>query len=280
MDIVDFILNVAGLLLWLNWRSIRFDPLTRRMPSTLMGTLRPASPDRLRRWHFLVFIAGLLFLRALIYRWLGGATGTTTVYLDFGATAQGFRHDIFVQALAFSVFSFARALGILYIALLFFSLLAGPPPISGLIKIPLGRVSDWPGWLKALLPFLATAIFWWLASWIFTTFPPQIATSPAQKFQGALVMGLCSYLVWKIPACGILTLYLLSSYVYFGRHPLWNYIQVTALKLLRPIKGLPLRIGRVDLAPLLEIAILFFLFAAAERGVALRPPDFLRAGLS
>ena len=27
MAYVDFILNLAGLLLWLNWRSIRFDPL-------------------------------------------------------------------------------------------------------------------------------------------------------------------------------------------------------------------------------------------------------------
>ena len=267
MGIVDFILNVAGLLLWLNWRSIRFDPLTRRTPSTLMGTLRPASPDRLRRWHFLLFIAGLLLLRALIYHWLGGATGTTTVYLDFGATSQGFRQDNLLQALAFSGFSFARALGILYVALLFFSILAGPPPISGLIKIPLGRVSDWPGWLKALLPFLATAIFWWLASWLFTAFPPQITTSPAQKFQGALVLGLCSYLVWKIPACGILVAYLLSSYVYFGRHPLWNYVQATALTLLRPLKRIPLRIGRVDLAPLVAMVILLFLFEAAERGL-------------
>ena len=75
MGIVDLILNIAGLLLWLNWRSIRFDPLNKRLPSTLMGTLRPASPSNLRRWHFLILIVGLLFLRAVIYRWLGAATG-------------------------------------------------------------------------------------------------------------------------------------------------------------------------------------------------------------
>lgn len=40
MDIVDLILNLAGLLLWLNWRSLRFDPLVKRTPATLMGTLR------------------------------------------------------------------------------------------------------------------------------------------------------------------------------------------------------------------------------------------------
>lgn len=267
MGIVDLILNIAGLLLWLNWRSIRFDPLTKRTPSTLMGTLRPASPHKLRRWHFLIVIGGLLFLRAAIYRWLGAATGSTTCYLDFGPTAQGFRLDVFLQALAFSFFSFGRLLGILYIGLLFFSILAGPQPISGLIRIPLGRVNDWPGWLKIILPFMGTAIFWWLASWIFEKLPPQLVSSPAEKFQGAMVMGLSSYLVWKIPACGILVLYLLSSYIYFGRHPVWNYIEVTAQTLLRPIKTVPLRIGRVDFAPVVAMAILFFLFEAAERGL-------------
>jgi hypothetical protein len=36
MDLIDFLLNLAGLLLWLNWLSVRFDPLAR--------PLRPHSP--------------------------------------------------------------------------------------------------------------------------------------------------------------------------------------------------------------------------------------------
>ena len=268
MGIVDLILNIAGLLLWLNWRSVQFDPLTRRTPSTLMGTLRPASPQKLRRWHFLLLILALLFLRAVIYRWLGAATGSTTSYLSFAVTSLGFRHDVFLQALAFSFFSFGRALAIMYVVLLFFAILAGPQPINGLIKIPLGRVSDWPGWLKIILPFVGTALSWWLASWVFEKLPPQLPTSPAQKFQGAMVIGLSSYLVWKIPACGILALHLVSSYIYFGRHPVWNYITVTAQTLLRPFKSIPLRIGKVDFAPVLAMAAFFFIFEAAERGLA------------
>jgi uncharacterized protein YggT (Ycf19 family) len=267
MGILDFILNVAGLLLWLNWRSIRYDPLSKRTPATLMGTLRPASPDRLRRWHFLVFISALLLLRAVIYHWIGSATGSTTSYLDFGATSQGFRHDIFIQSLVFSFFSFIRALGILYIWLLFFSILSGPEPINRLVKIPLGRVDEWPRWVKIILPFLVTAIFWWLASWIFAKLPPQLASTPAQKFQASVVIGLSSYLVWKIPACLILLLHLLSSYVYFGPHPLWNYVDQTAQTLLRPLKPIPLRIARVDFAPVLAIAIVFFISELLEHGL-------------
>lgn len=267
MGIVDLILNVAGLLLWLNWRSIRFDPLTRRRPATLMGTLRPASPQKLHRWHFLFLIAGLLLLRALIYRWIGSATGSTTSYLDFGATSQGFRHDIFRQALAFSFFSFTRALAILYIWLLFFSMLSGPEPIRSLVKIPLGRVDGWPRWVKVILPFLVIAVSWWLASWIFARLPPQMATTPAQKFQGSVVIGLSSYLVWRFPACAILLLHLLSSYIYFGKHPLWNYVNQTAQTMLRPLKPIPLRVARVDFAPVLAIAMVFLASELAERGL-------------
>ena len=71
MGYVDSILNLAGLLLWLNWRTIRFDPLEKRTPATLMGTLRPAAPKKIRRWHLLAVIAGLLVLRAAAYRWIG-----------------------------------------------------------------------------------------------------------------------------------------------------------------------------------------------------------------
>ncbi len=46
MALIDFILNLAGLLLWLNWRSVRLDPLGKRTPATLIGTLRRAEPQR------------------------------------------------------------------------------------------------------------------------------------------------------------------------------------------------------------------------------------------
>jgi hypothetical protein len=44
MALIDFILNVAALLLWLSWRAIRLDPFIRATPATLAGTLRRAEP--------------------------------------------------------------------------------------------------------------------------------------------------------------------------------------------------------------------------------------------
>ena len=76
-DAIDFILNVAGLLLWLNWRSVRMDPFTRGIPATLAGTVRRAEPMRLQRWHFLAALGILLFFRAVLYQAIGPAADWT-----------------------------------------------------------------------------------------------------------------------------------------------------------------------------------------------------------
>ena len=266
MAIVDFILNLAGLLLWLNWRSNRFDPLVKRMPATLMGTLRPAAPKKLRRWHFLVFIAILLAFRAVIYWWIGGMFPRVWVgELNFGLTMLPFRSDLLLRMLIFSFLSFGLVLWVYYVWLLMFSILAGPMPIHALVTIPLGRVDRWPNWVKVLIPFIITATFWALASWLFIRMNILTPISPAGRFQQSIVLGLSSYLLWKVPLILILLLYLLNSYIYFGRHPLWSYVSTTAQTILRPVQKIPLRIGKVNLAPILGIALVFVVSHFAEK---------------
>ncbi len=263
MGYVDFILNLAGLLLWLNWRSIRFDPLAKRRPATLMGTLRPAAPQKLYRWHLLAFIGVLLVVRALIYWWMGSSAWVGK--LDLGVTVLSFRSDWFLRMLFFSFFSFGLMLGIFYVGLLALSLLAGPEPIHSLVKIPLGRVDDWPRWAKILLPTVVAAAVWCVASWLLVwlqIMPPPI--SMAQRLEQSLVVGLGGYLIWKIPVGLLLALHLLNSYIYFGKHPFWKYVNATAQKILRPLQALPLRLGKVDFAPVVGMVILFL----AAEGVA------------
>lgn len=277
MGYVDLILNLAGLLLWLNWRSIRFDPLEKRTPATLMGTLRPAEPKKLRRWHLLVFIVGLLVLRAFIYRWIGSMTGWTA-QLNLDVVALSFRSDLLNRVMLFSFLSYGLALGTLYVGLLFLSLIKGPDPIHRLIKIPLGRLDAWPVWAKALLPMVGASLCWWSLSWLLSwqqICPPPI--SMAHRIEQALVIGAASYLVWEIPLVTLLLLHLLSSYIYFGKHPIWNYVDTTAQKLLRPLKKIPLRAGRVDFAPLVGIVLVFLLSHLLENGVeALKLPGLIK----
>ena len=270
MRYVDFILNLAGLLLWLNWRAIRFDPLDRRTPATLMGTLRPAAPQKLRRWHLLAFIAGLLLARAVVYRWVAGWLGASVWVgqLNLGVTALSFRSNDFLRILIFSVLSFGLMLGIFYLLLLLLSLLRGPEPLHRLVKIPLGQVDGWPWPVKALLPLLVTVPVWGLLAWLLArlqVLPPVV--SPAQWLEQSLAIGLRAYLLWLFPVATLLVLHLLNSYIYFGPHPFWNYVRVTAQKLLRPLALAPLRMGRVDFAPVAALVLVFLAAEAARRGL-------------
>ena len=269
MGLIDFILNLAGLLLWLNWRSVRFDPLGKRTPATLIGTLRRAEPRRLRRWHLLAALGGLLLLRALFY-WQIGSAARWTGILNLSVITLSFRSDYFVRMLLFSIFSFGLTLGVFYLWLLLLSILAGPEPLPfhRLVRMPLGGIDRWARGVKFLLPLIVTATFWWLASWLLAwlqVIPEPV--SPAHRIEESLVIGLSSYLAWKYLAGALLVLHLLNSYIYFGKHPFWGYVNAGAQTLLSPLRALPLRVGKADFAPVVGIVLVFLLAGLAERGL-------------
>jgi uncharacterized protein YggT (Ycf19 family) len=278
MGLIDFILNLAGLLLWLNWRAAKEDPLGKPTPATLIGTLRRAEPGNARRWHLPAALGGLLLVRALFYWQIGSAlkpvwAGT----LDLGVIAPSFISSSFGRILLFSIFSFARMFGIVYLWLLLLSILGGPMPTHRLVKMQLGEIDGWPRWIKFLLPLAVIALLWWLASWMLAwlhVIPPPV--SPGRRIAGALVVALGSCLVWKFLIVALLALHLLNSYIYFGRHPFWNYVNAAAKKLLRPLEKIPLRTGKVDFAPVVGIALVFLFAHCLQDGIGLIP----RAGES
>ncbi|MDW8308688.1 MAG: hypothetical protein RMK20_04865, partial [Verrucomicrobiales bacterium] len=169
MGIVDFILNLAGLLLWVNWRAAALDPLSRAAPATLAGTLRRAEPRRARPWHFLAGIGALLLVRAFFYANLAPALEWTP-RLDLVATQLAFPSDLraFGRTLGwmtlYSALSFALTLAVFFLWLLLFSLVGGGGPDSfflvRLVRLHLGRVERWPGWVKLLLPLVGGALLW------------------------------------------------------------------------------------------------------------------------
>jgi hypothetical protein len=295
MGIINFILNLAGLLLWLNWRSLRFDPLGKRTPATLIGTLRRAEPKRLRRWHLLVALGGMLFLRAVLYWQIGSGVGWAAGSLNLGVIELSFRSDHFLYILLYSLLSFGLTLGAFYLWLLLFSILAGPEPFHRLVRLQLGPIDRLPGGIKFFLPLVLVAPTWWLASWLLAwlaVLPQPVST--LHRVEESLVIGLGSYLAWKFAAGALLVLHLLNSYIYFGRHPFWSYVTTEAQTFMRPLRILlrtlwrglifflprawPLRSGKVNLSPTLEnaltsllnllvIVLVFFLAELAERGL-------------
>jgi uncharacterized protein YggT (Ycf19 family) len=272
MALIDFILNLAGLLLWLNWRSVRFDPLGRRTPATLIGTLRRAEPRRLRRWHLLAALGGLLLLRAVLYWQIGAGVGWAAGKLNLGIIELSFRSDSFGRILLFSIFSFGLTLGVLYLWLLLLSILAGPEPLPfhRLVRMPLGGMDRWARGVKFLLPLMVTATFWWLASWLLAwlqVIPPLV--SPVHRIEESQVIGLGSYLAWKYLIGVLLVLHLLNSYIYFGKHPFWAYVNAEAQTLLSPLRLVPLQAAKADFAPVVGIALVFLAAELAGRGLVL-----------
>ena len=250
MAFIDFILNLSGLLLWLNWRAAKADPLGKPTPATLIGTLRRAEPANAKRWHLPAVLGGLLLLRALFYWQIGSAAGWIGK-LDLGGTAVYFHSNLFGQMLLFSIFSFARMFAILYLWLLLLSLLGGPMPTHRLVKMQLGKIDGWPRWIKILLPFAFIAPVWMLASWPFAWLHPKPAMPAAHRIEEALVIALGSYLVWKFLIAALLALHLLNSYIYFGKNPFWNYVDATSQNLLAALKKM--------LLPLIAAALLLWL---------------------
>jgi uncharacterized protein YggT (Ycf19 family) len=263
MGVIDIILNVAGLLLnltglllWLNWSSLSSDPFVKGAPTTLAGTVRRAEPRRMKGWHLLISLAALLFLRAVLYYLLGSAFNWTA-HLHLNVISLAFRSDSLARMLLFSILSFGLVLAILYLCLLLLSLVNGrtpeADPLQKLVRLQLGPIDRWPWPVRLVLPLLI-AVPLWLALSSLLVRQRIIGLTPMRlRVEQGLVVGLGAYLPWTYLITGVVALYILASYIYFGNHSFWFYLEATGRNLLAPLRRLPLRLGKIDLAPFLLI---------------------------
>ncbi len=268
MSFVNLLLDLAGLLLWVNWRSAKFDPIARSTPATLIGTVRSTEPRKTARWHFPLVLLALLLVRAWLY-WHIGPLVDWTPALNLGVISISFRSDYFLRVVLFSILSFAAVLAVFYLWLLLFSIIntgkADDDSVQRLVRLHLGWFDRWPWPLKLLLPLLVTALFWLGLDPLLCRMqilPPS--ASFLHRLEQAATLGLGVYFLWKYLIVGILILFLLNSYVYLGNHPIWSFLALSGRNLLAPIRRLPLRIGKLDLAPIIAIAVAIELAAVLE----------------
>jgi len=270
VSLIDFILNLACLLLWLNWRSLGADPLSKTTPATLAGTLRRAEPQRLKGWHLLTGLLLMLLLRALLY-WQIGPAVNWTPKLRLVAIAISFRSDFLERMLLFSGLSFAMALAVFYLFVLLLSFAsqdsADPNPLQRFLRMQLGWVGRWPTPLKLLLPLVLGTAFWLILNPVLANRSIIPSVSVKQRMEQALMIGLGSYLIWKYLIGVVLFLSLLSTYVYLGNHWFWTFVATTSRNLLAPLRWFPLRLGKVDFAPIAGMVVVFILAEFAERGL-------------
>ncbi|MCX6894074.1 MAG: YggT family protein [Verrucomicrobia bacterium] len=268
MGLINSILNLAGLLLWLGWRDVTSGSLLQNSTTPLVRTLRQAGTSVVVRRKYLGGLAGLLVLRAVIYWWIGPAVNWTPK-LDLVAIVIPFRSEFFGRTLLFSLCSFGVTLAGFYLSLLLLSLVnrsvPDTEPLQKFVRSHLGPIERLPWLVKLLLPFAAAILLrlglspllgWW-------EIIPAATTVGATVRQG-LFIGLGACLVWKYVIAGLLLLHFLNSYVYFGSHPLWNFVNLTSRRLLAPLRWVPLRFGRMDFAPVVGIVGIFLLAELLE----------------
>ncbi len=260
MPVVDAILNLACLLLWLNWCSARLGSWPAAPPLSLAGTLRRAeSRPAQNRWLLLMALAALLAGRGWFYHQVGpGLDWSASISLP-GVTLF-FRSDRLDRIELYSFLSFGGWWFVFYAWLLLLSVVnrAAPEanPILRAIHRHLGRVGRLPPPARLALPAVAAGLLWLLLHPLLAHLGivPDTVTGRTLGLQ-ALVIGASGWLAWKSLLIGLLLIHLVNSHVYLGDGPFWQFVAITGNRLLAPLRRLPLRFGRLDLAPVAGLIV-------------------------
>jgi uncharacterized protein YggT (Ycf19 family) len=269
MDVIDAILNLAGLLLWLNWRAIGFVRHSAPGPLSLISTLKRSEVRETNRWFSLLGLIALLLIRTLFY-WNMGSAVNWAPALDLGAISLPLRSDYLGRMFLFSLATFFLTLGIFYSWLLLLSVVNRKveegDSFQRLVRLHLGRLERIPVVLRFFLPMVVAILVWaslrGLLTWM-RLMPGPIAST--HLWQEGTVIGLATFLSWKYLITGFLFLYVVSSYVYLGNQRFWSFVAETSRNFLLPIRWLPLRLGKFDLAPFLGILIVWTLLTLLGR---------------
>jgi hypothetical protein len=268
MSLIDFVLNLAGLLMWLSWRGLG-TTATVGTAGTLLGNLRPADVARPRRWRYLAALLALLLVRALLYRQFGPAVGWHGLWSG-GVVAIAFRSDGFLRMLAFSGLSFLWTLFVWQTWLIGITAFNRPPHDKDAFSRQAAHLLGWlarlPAGLLVLVPVVELAVGWLAlggaAAAAGLVPPPRDFGHLAQQ---AVVIGLGAPLTWRGLLYALYALHLLNTYVYLGRHPFWEFVQHTGQRLGRPFAWA--RIGSADFAPVLGGAAVWLLGALLLGGL-------------
>lgn len=259
MGLVDFILNVAALLLWLNWREMRHAQRDRPDRISLAGLLKYTGKTNQRHWWLLLMIPVVLLVRALVFQQVGPSLHWTP-RLSLDLVTLPFHSNFPGRMLSYSVLNFLLLLGHFYILLMLLSMVnqgsLENDVIQRWVRIQLGRVDRWPFWAQIALILLVSVGAWFMV----TPLLRHLGITPADHLHLRTAMegwllGLSALLTWRYLIFSVLILYFANTYVYFGRSPLWHFIQVTGQNLTRPLRALPLQVGKLDFRPLLMLGL-------------------------
>jgi hypothetical protein len=262
MNLIDWILDLAALLLWVDWRSGRaMANRSAKASISIANSVRPTEKSSLRGWGSLGALLLLLLIRPFFYSTLGSST-SSVMRINLIAISIPWRIDLPPRMMAYSLASFGCALGIFYSWLLLLSVvnrkLGDEDVVQRFVRLQLGWVAKIPAPLKILLPLILAGLCWMAVSpllfyWKMIPAPK----SAAHLWEQAGLFTFAALLLWRWLLLLSFTIHFVNLYVYLGTHPFWNYMSHTARVLLVPLKWL--RFGGLDLSPLAGIAAVLLL---------------------
>jgi len=271
MNLADLLLNLAALLLWWGWRASGFARPAAPALVTLTALLRPARRPWYRRAVYLAGLGGLLALRSWLY-WRVGSQVHWVATMNLTIIVLQFKSASLGRMALYSLGSFLLALALFHLWLLLLSVVNRRMPdtdrLQQQVRLHLGWVEHWPVWLKLLGPWVLAAGLWCAANpWLAAL---GLVERPASAFglcRQALVIGAVTFLTWKYLLLAVLFVYFVNNYVYLGAGAFWGYLSDSGRNLVAPLRALPLRVGKLDLAPLAAMAVVFWGFGWAEDGL-------------
>ena len=259
MNLVDWILNIAAVFLWMDWRSTR----SARPQSILSiaGTVRHAGRATGKGFGSLAALILILVVRPAFYYTVGSAVNWIPT-LDFLAISIPWRSDLLGRMYIFSALSFLKVFGYYYAWLLFLSAVncrvTDEDRIQRFIRGQLAWLEKLPWWFKLLLPSIFAALAWVVLATLFAELELVPQGTPRKTiWLQAAAFSLAALLVWKWLLIGFFMVHLVNIYLYIGTHPLWAYIGLTSRKLLLPLSFL--QSGKLDLSPVAGLVAVFVL---------------------
>jgi len=271
MDLIHFILNAAAMLLWLSWRSHRFVPTNDFRGGTLLSTLKKTERGQFNQKTLISSLVILLAARSILY-WQIGSAVKWTPRMDMAVISIPFRSDYFDRMLLFSLLSFAAWVAVFCFWLMFLQLVnhrAGEAnPWQAIVRRHLGWVSALPVGIRIVTPAVVAFLCWMAISFYFTYLRilPEPRTWQHWMGQG-VVLAVTVHLLCVPIILAVMFLHVLNSYVYLGNYAFLAYVNGTAQNIMRCIRWLPLRFGKVDLAPIVISLIVLGLNWVLLRGI-------------
>lgn len=266
MNWIHWILNIAALLLWIDWRT-GFAAHQPQPVISLASALRETNRRRSRGWGSLAVFVALVIVRPFFYVNIGSAMNWTPV-VDVLGVSLPFRSDLFERMFAYSTAGYLSTLGFFYGCLLFLAVFRTTAPetevMRRFLRAQLGWLDRLPAFAKAIVPFLGAGLFW--AGSVPVLVALGIAPAmPRPEFLWAQagILALASILAWKWFFGILFLVHVLNSYVYLGTHPAWAFVSEVGKAMLKPLAVL--RVGKLELAPIIATAVLFAVCELAVR---------------